>query len=178
MFLGLGDTPVEPLPAARLCGALYRAPDPGTQVAVFTDAFCPNCRIMDPMLAARDDLAITWHDLPLLGPNSERVARALIAAHLQGKGTVFRKAIAEAMFRPSPRFFTDAATSAGVDAARLLADMENDVVTTRLAETRATGETLGIWGTPAIVIGKTVIMGRLDSEALDRLLSLPLGACD
>ena len=177
VFLGIGEETVDPLPPERLCDALYRAGGNGTPVAVFTDAFCPNCRIMDPMLAAREDLAITWHDLPLLGPNSERVARALVAAELQGKGTAFRKAVSEALFRPGPRFFTEAAEQAGIDGERLLEDLESEAVTQRLAETRAAAETLGVWGTPAIAIGQTLVMGRLDRRQLDRLLERPLGNC-
>ncbi len=177
VFLGIGEETVDPLPPELLCDTLYRAGGKGRPMAVFTDAFCPNCRIMDPMLATREDLAITWHDLPLLGPNSERVARALVAAELQGKGAAFRKAVSEALFRPGPRFFTETAAQTGIDSKRLLEDLESEAVTARLAETRAAAETLGVWGTPAIAIGQTLIMGRLDSRQLDRLLEQPLGNC-
>jgi hypothetical protein len=177
VFLGIGTEAVEPLPEARLCATLFARPGPGTPVAVFTDAYCPNCRLMDPMLAGRGDLAVTWHDLPLLGEASETAARALAAAELQNGTIALREEFLKTGFAPVPSRLARAATAAGLDAGRLIADMDSPAVAARLAETRAAAQALGIWGTPAIVVGKSVVLGRLRSDGLDRLLSRPLRTC-
>ena len=177
VFFGIGAPEITPLPASRLCETLFRTATAGRQVAVFTDAYCPNCRIMDPMLASRSDLALTWHELPLLGDASEAAARALTAADLQGGYLALKRQLLGTAFAPIPSRIARAATAAGLDADRLIRDMEGDAVAARLTETRGAAQTLGIWGTPAIVIGTSVVMGRLRRDDLDHLLSLPLGTC-
>jgi len=177
VFLGIGGREVTPLPASRLCEALFRTAGPGTPVAVFTDAYCPNCRVMDPMLASRGDLALTWHELPLLGEASEAAARALTAAELQGSYLALKREILGTAFAPVPSRIARIAEAAGLDADRLIRDMDGEAVATRLAETRSAASTLAVWGTPALVIGTSVVMGRLRSEDLDRLLDLPPGTC-
>ena len=177
VFLGIGDDRVDPLPADQLCDTLYRSAGQGTPIAVFTDFFCPNCRVMDATLAARNDLHITWHELPLLGDNSERVARAMIAASAQNGVQDLKAQLLKAPFRPSPRTFATAAIAANLVPDQLLDDMKSGWVTDRLAETRAAAETLGIWGTPALAMGTTLVLGRLTPAQIDTLVSETAADC-
>lgn len=177
VFLGLDDPGIEPLPAEALCDALYETTGPGTPVAVFTDFFCPNCQIMDATLAARSDLALTWHELPLLGPNSERVARAMVASRQQNGGDALKRSLSKAPFRPSPRFFAAVAEDAGLDPQALLDAMESPSVDAALAKSRAAAEALGVWGTPAIAIGQRLILGRLASDQIDTLIADTPAGC-
>lgn len=50
-------------------------------------------------------------------------------------------------------------------------------VAARLARNHAAAETLGIWGTPAMTIGTTLVMGDVPSDQLDRLLEMDHGHC-
>lgn len=177
VFLGIDGETVEVLPADVLCDTLYRSVGPGLQVAVFTDAFCPNCQLMDPMLASRADLSITWHELPILGPASEQAARAMLAAGLQGKHDAFKNAFLKSARTQRPTALINAAAEVGLDIERLSADMEGGAVNEALRSSRAAAETLGIWGTPAIAIGRSVLIGRLTSDELDHVLEFPLGNC-
>lgn len=170
VFAGIGETPIAPLPVSALCSALYKNETPGVPVAVFSDFFCPNCRTLDARLARRNDLAITWHQLPLLGPASEMMAKALMAADAQGGYIAMRDALLARPFRPGQRMILDATRAAGLDAARLQADMDAPDVGQRLAETAAAGATLAVWGTPAFTIGRTLVMGSVSEAQIDQLV--------
>ena len=170
----------DPLPADALCDVLFQPPEEGkVSVAVFSDFFCPYCRRLIPRLAARsgEDISITWHELPLLGPASEQVARAAIAAELQGGYAAFQKALLTAPFRPTAEAFARAATAAGLQPGTLLLDMNSRDVSERLRETRRAAETLGVYGTPGMVIGRTLVMGEISERSMEKLISVAPRRC-
>ncbi|MBL9060130.1 MAG: hypothetical protein JNK88_08930, partial [Mangrovicoccus sp.] len=79
-FAGLGQR-AAPVPEGVLCAWLFPSGLPAGRVpvAVFTDINCPHCRVMEPWLAelSADRVALSWHDMPLLGPASAAGARAI-----------------------------------------------------------------------------------------------------
>ena len=88
-LLGLDGSDDEPerLPLASLCPVLFpKAPAGRVPVAVFSDFYCPYCRVLIEHLGARDDprISLHWHELPLLGPVSVVAAKAAVAADRQG----------------------------------------------------------------------------------------------
>ena len=171
VFLGLGDEPeVATLAAADLCRTLYRNRGSGPPVAFFTDVNCPNCRLLLARLAGRE-LSITWHQLPLLGPASELGARALEAALMQPNGEAFVMRLHSQSLRPSPEWLARLAGETGLDPNRLLADMQSPQVLNRLAKSRAAAATLGIWGTPGLAVGRTLVMGAVDGDILDQVIA-------
>lgn len=171
VLAGIGETRVQPLAVSALCDVLYQSDGQGVPVAVFSDFFCPNCRTLDARLARRTDLAITWHQLPLLGPASEVMAKALMAADAQGGYVAMRDALLARPFRPGPRMILDAAGAAGLDAARVQAETDDARTAERLAQTAAAGETLAVWGTPAFTIGRTLVMGSVSEAQIDQLVA-------
>ena len=156
-FLGLDGNAEEvaPLPAAALCDTLFRMRPPGAvPVAAFSDFFCPFCRVLTARLADRaaspaSGIAVTWHELPLLGPVSETAARAALAADRQGAYAGFQARLLSTGFRPSAAFLADMAVAS---------------------------LTLGVWGTPAVVVGRTLVMGEIGEAALDRLIAMEAAA--
>ncbi|MDA8585066.1 DsbA family protein [Rhodobacteraceae bacterium] len=176
VFLGIGDEERGTWPADQLCPALYPNPTDKLPVAVFTDVNCPNCRSLELKLDQRSDrLALTWIDLPLLGPTSEIAARAAIAASLQPGGDAFR-ARAQSRLRgnnlhPS---VLEAAAIAGLDPDQLQTDFKGPKVSEILRRNHAMANTLGVWGTPAMAIGKTMIMGDLSRDTLDQLIDIEM----
>ena len=171
VLAGIGETRVEPLAVSALCNVLYQSDAAGVPVAVFSDFFCPNCRTLDARLARRSDLAITWHQLPLLGPSSDVMATALMAADAQGGYVAMRNELLTRPFRPGPRMYQLAAEDAGLDADRLLAEIAGAGVTGRLAQTAAAAETLAVWGTPAFTIGRTLVMGSVSEAQIEALVA-------
>ncbi len=178
-----GTPPIEPLPIEQLCDVLFDNNDGGkVAVAAFSDFFCPYCRRLTARLTARvkdpaSKIALTWHELPLLGPSSEIAARAGIAADLQNGYPAFQDRLMRSNFRPSPAYLADIAASTGLDPDRLLRDMDGAIVADRLRQSRAAAETLGIFGTPALVVERTLVMGEASDTTLDRVIADADSAC-
>lgn len=174
-LLGIDDTPVRPMSAEALCRTLYRRTEDGVPIAVFSDFFCPNCRTLEARLASRDDLAITWHQLPLLGPSSQIVAQALVAADRQGGYVAMRDRLLARPFRPMLQNFLEAAIDAGLDAEALGHEMYRTKVAHQLSASKSAAETLGVWGTPAFTIGKTLVLGAVTDDQIDELVEIAGG---
>ena len=60
---------------------------------------------------------------------------------------------------------------------RLGVGPDSPAVAAQLARNHAAAETLGIWGTPAMTIGRTLVMGDLSDQRLDRLLAMDHPVC-
>ncbi|MEO0379584.1 MAG: DsbA family protein, partial [Pseudomonadota bacterium] len=162
MTIGLSQGPPA-LEAAQLDGVVHRDRVEGAvPVAVFSDFFCPYCRGLIGRLGARvggPAIAITWHELPLLGPQSVLVSRAVEAAALQGGYAAFYAQLLADGFRPSPAWMAKVATTAGLDGARVAQDMEGEVVAARLLASARAAKTLGFIGTPGLAVGRSAVLG-------------------
>ena len=179
VLVGIGEPEpsLDPLPTSALCDALY-----GSQfglslpVAMFSDFFCPYCREVSARIAARaadpaSKLSLTWHELPLLGPSSELAAKAALAADLQGGYADFQARLFATPFRPSPAHLASTAEAVGLDAGKLISDMDGAQVAQRLTNTGRAAETLGIWATPAMTIGRTLVTGAVSDAALSSIIA-------
>jgi protein-disulfide isomerase len=180
-LLGLrapGDPPPPaPLPPGELCTALFgpEPPSPGTvPVASFSDYYCPYCRDLTARLAKRADggLAVSWHELPLLGDASAAAARAALAADLQGAYPAFQARLMRAAFQPTDAYLSELGRSLGLDTPRLLADARGEEVARRLSTSARAAATLGIGATPALVVGRTLVSGAIADDRLDALIAL------
>jgi len=165
-----------PMPAAgpALCAALFRdgiAPG-AVPMAFFTDINCPFCRAMERWLSdvGAGAAALTWHDLPLLGPASRAAASAVAAAHLQGAGNAMRARLHRARLQPTPDYIRSLAGGIGLDADRLLRDMTGPAVTTRLAESLGLFHGFRAAGTPTIVVGGTLAVGQRSESFVSGLI--------
>lgn len=175
-FVGLDDGE-DPTPAldGELCAALFGR-SPGRRdampMAYFTDHNCLYCRALEPRLALiADEVALTTHELPLLGPTSVLAARANLAAQAQDAGTAFRKALAAAPAAAASRASLAAlASGIGIDPARLVTDMYAPTTDRALARSRALARVFGIPGTPALVVGRTFVLGAVGEGTLRRLV--------
>ncbi|MEM9971176.1 MAG: DsbA family protein, partial [Pseudomonadota bacterium] len=155
-----------------LCEVLFQTPtDSRVTVAAFSDFYCPYCKVLTARLAARDDIAVTWHELPLLGPASDVAARAAVAAARQGGYVALQTRLTATQFRPTRRFLADMADALGLSAKQLLVDMDSEDVAQTLARSRRASRTLGIWGTPAVAVGSTLVIGAIDDAALSALIA-------
>ncbi|WP_375688839.1 DsbA family protein [Pseudooceanicola sp. LIPI14-2-Ac024] len=160
-----------------LCTALFEgAPPPGTvPIASFTDYNCPYCRVLTGKLAAlaereADTIRMAWHEWPLLGPTSEIAARAALAAKMQGAYTAFHERLMQTRFVPTPAYLGIVAQDIGIDPDRMIADMDSAEVDTQLARTAALAREFGFAGTPALVIGRTVVVGNVTEGTVAALV--------
>ncbi|WP_340117294.1 DsbA family protein [Pelagibius sp. 7325] len=145
-------------------------PDGDVTLVEFFDYRCPYCKRMTDTLAAliKEDsnLRVVMKEFPILSRESVQAARAALAAERQGKYEAFHFALME-----NGGSFTDdeilaVAESVGLDAEALQKDMQDPSITAALQRTNALAESIGITGTPAFVIGDTMIPGATSLEAL------------
>ena len=168
---------------ADLCGTLFAgwSGDPNVvPIASFSDYNCPICRITTRRLAQLDDVAeggarITWHELPILGETSLLAARAALAADRQGAYAAFQDRLLRSPFQATPDYLEAVAADLDLDHDRLATDMAGEAVSDRIARGLALRDLFGFAGTPAIVIGRTVIVGDVDEPTLARVIEVERG---
>ena len=157
--------------------ALFHAGGPGVPVASFSDYNCPYCRVLTQELAemeARSDEAITvsWHELPLLGETSRASAKAALAARRQGAYAAFHERLMRTRFVPDAAYLAALAEDVGIDPGRLLADMASPEIDQELLRSEALARIFGFTGTPALVVGSTVVVGAIGERRLRGLVDL------
>lgn len=150
-------------------------PDGDVTVVEFFDYNCPYCRKVMPVLeeAAKVDprLRIVYKEWPILGPGSIYAARAALAAVKQGKYLNFHKAMMRASGQMNEARTIEIAKAAGLDVARLKADMDDPAINEAIGRTNALAKALRITGTPAFVIGKEVARGAIDLATMKLLIA-------
>jgi protein-disulfide isomerase len=189
-FVGLGtadSTEVAAQKAAALtrvseniCSALYGGLSPTpTQVpmASFSDYYCPFCRVQTKRLADMtsempDKIAVAWHELPLLGDSSNLAAKAALAAKRQGAYVAFHERLMTTPFQASPEYLARLSDDIGVDSKKLITDMESAEITRELEDSAALARVFAFVGTPALVIGRTVVQGQISDRMVREIIEL------
>lgn len=164
----------------NLCQALFGKDkiDHGVvPVAFFSDYNCPNCELLsDDLLAIGAEsggrIHLRRHEWPILGHSSETSARAAIAAGRQGAQREFNRRLQGTAFEPTRGYLKELAISAGIDPARLFADMESEEVTRELHTSAKLVRRLAFPGTPALVVGRTIVVGTLREATLRALIEV------
>jgi protein-disulfide isomerase len=144
-------------------------------VVEFFDYRCPHCKNAAPdvkKLAQEDsDVRIVYKQFPVLGPDSELAARAALAAHAQGKHAALHDALMAANGSLTLPAILKLAGPAGLDVARLQADIEEPEIRATIERDRALAAALGITGTPSFVIGSELVPGAVDLATLKALVA-------
>jgi len=167
---------------ARLSKQIYDPADavegnPKGDVTVveFYDTRCPYCRRMLPVLAdlvrEEPNVKIAMKDMPILGPASVLESRALLAAQRQGGYFKMRDALMTGSTTATPDSLRETADRLGLDGAKLLRDMDDPVIKTRLQNNVALAQQIGIQGTPAMIIGDTMLAGAADVAELRQAIA-------
>ena len=89
-----------------------------------------------------------------------------MAAHRQGVYHEFHVAVMRSPEELSEAAVMEIAAAIGVDTERLRQDMEDPAIESYLDETARVARALDIRGTPAFVIGDTLIPGTVDAAGL------------
>lgn len=163
--------------------ALFRDPaDPAignpqgaVTVVEFFDPRCGYCKRMIPvveeLLRRQRDVRWVMKDFPILGPTSVLASRALLAAQKQGKYAELHDAVMKLREEPAEPVLKREAERAGLDWARLKRDMDDPAVQRRLDANGRLAQALQIQGTPAMVVGGTLVPGAVDLATLERLVA-------
>lgn len=104
---------------------------------------------------------VVYKELPIFGGISETAALAALAAHKQDKYLEMHLGL---MGIKNNSDLTDAkidevAKAAGIDVAKMRADMASMDIQKQLADDKQLGRTLGVDGTPAFFVGGTGVVG-------------------
>ncbi|SHI38016.1 Protein-disulfide isomerase [Roseomonas rosea] len=144
-------------------------------IVEFFDARCTYCKALHPNMQAllqRDrNIRVVMKDLPILGPNSVLASRALLAAQKQGKYEPLYDALLRLRTEPTEQVIQAEAQRAGIDWPRLRRDMDDPAIQTRIQANIALAERLQLEGTPALVIGDTLVPGAVELPELERLVA-------
>ena len=144
-------------------------------IVEFFDARCGYCKQMHPAMEAllrRDpNLRVVLKDLPILGPASVVASRALLAAQRQGRYPQLYDGLMGLRGEPTESALRQQAERVGLDWARLRRDMEDPALQARIETNLRLAQSLGIEGTPALIIGNALVPGAIDLPALERMVA-------
>ena len=145
-------------------------PEGDVTLVEFFDYRCPYCRQMTGTLAQLIDedpkLRVVMKEFPILSRESVLAARAAMAAQRQGKYEAFHFALMENGGGFSEDEILAVADSVGLDTERLSGEMQDPAIEAVLRNNHALAEKLGITGTPAFVIGDTMVPGAVSLDEL------------
>jgi protein-disulfide isomerase len=141
----------------------------------FFDYRCPYCKQVEPALEKllQDDkqLRFVYMEFPVLGADSDLAAHVALAAKLQGKYDAFHRALMVAPGHPDEAVIYKVAASVGLDIDRLKQDAKSPDIDKQLKANRQLGNMLDIDGTPAFVVGTTIVPGAISLEELKQLIA-------
>jgi protein-disulfide isomerase len=130
-------------------------------VVAFFDHNCPYCRRDAPALVklTEDDgqVRLVLKELPVLGAESEAVAKVALAAARQGKYFEFYQRL---FASPGPANEVKAlriAGELGLDQERLRQDMQDPAIAATLAENERLAQTLKVRGVPFYIVGDKIL---------------------
>jgi protein-disulfide isomerase len=137
-------------------------------VTEFFDYRCGYCRHAAPeiidLVQKNPDIRLVLKDFVIFGRDSEAAARLMLGAKDQGKSLELHKALmAENALDAAGALRI--AKGLGIDLDKAKAAGESEAVSQHLADTEALAKTLALQGTPAFIVGDTLIPGA-DLNAL------------
>jgi protein-disulfide isomerase len=143
----------------------------------FFDYNCGYCKkaLSDVQTLMKSDpkLRVVLKDFPVLGPDSVEASRVALAVknQLQGQKLFdYHVKVLDSRGRVNGDRAMAVAKEMGVDMARLQKDLESPEVRNALQENMALGDKLSLSGTPAFIVGETVIPGAVGLEPLKQLV--------
>jgi predicted DsbA family dithiol-disulfide isomerase len=176
-----GPPVVSKLSAREICDALFRdvnSPALGTrdsrlQIIAFLDYRCPYCKklsIVLPQIQDEKKIRVIYKEWPILGDSSVLAAHAGLAADRQGKYLEFHTRLMSTRFIPTVAYIEEIAANLGMDQSRLRVDMNSVVIADAIRQTITLASALSLVGTPALVIGRTIVQGEITRRQLEHLI--------
>ncbi|ONF95731.1 DsbA family protein [Sphingomonas jeddahensis] len=147
-------------------------------LVMFSDYQCPYCRKMHPVLEqlVREDPKVTlvYRDWPIFGPGSVEAAKVATAAKYQGKHAAFNDAMMHTPGKVTSQTIRAAATKAGVDWARLQADLKTHAgdIDGLIDRNGRYAAMMGLTGTPALLVGPYLVPGAMELAGLRKAVAL------
>ncbi|HZB92933.1 MAG TPA: DsbA family protein [Stellaceae bacterium] len=144
-------------------------------IVEFFDYRCPYCKEVEPSIEAllQQDhkLRIVYKEFPVLGPASVYASRIALAAVKQGKYAAFHRAMMAMKGDITDDVVLKVARSVGIDLDEAKAEMNAPAIDDVIKRNYALADALDIEGTPAFIIGDTLIPGATDIDQLRQLIA-------
>ena len=181
-FVGMETTDENPVnnrtvSSENLCESLFgrKSFQAGVvPVAFFSDYNCPNCELISEDLLeieAEGMVNLKYHEWPIFGAPSETSARAAIAAHQQGARRMFNRRLQRTSLVPTDAYLRELAEAAGINSEQLFADMASEATTQELRTSALLVQRFAFPGTPALVVGRTIVIGTIRKATLNSLIA-------
>lgn len=170
----------------QLCSLLFENPSsPRTgskgapvRVATFFDYRCAYCRKLTQILSElqqQSPLQVSYKEWPILGDSSVLAARAALAAAKQGQYIEFHTKLMESRLIPTMHHIESIARSLNLDVSRLFREMNEEAISAELERAALLASEFDFQGTPALIVGRTIVRGSIGSAQLKKLIDLEAG---
>jgi protein-disulfide isomerase len=172
------EAKMEEIQAKRLQAAIteqsqeiYRSPgapvigNPSGDITIveFFDYNCGYCKraFSDVSKLIEKDAKVKFvlKELPILSKGSEEASRVALAAKAQGKYWEVHRALLTLRGQANEQTALAVAEKAGLDMAKLKADMKSEAVTGEIARVHQLAQSMGIQGTPHFLVADRAIAG-------------------
>lgn len=127
------------------------------KLVAFIDPNCPHCRTFEKnitqVMGDFKNVQFLYRQYPILGPDSEVVARGLVAVNMQGKFPGISEKVSTSQEKLTKEKFIELAKGVkGLDLTKLAKDMDSDTVKAQIQNTRILAEKIGIDSTPTVIL--------------------------
>jgi protein-disulfide isomerase len=149
--------------------------DAKKSVVEFYDYNCPYCRLSLPAVEKfyqrhKNDTRFSFIEFPIKGPDSIVAARVALAARLQpDKYLALHFALMNESDLVNEAMIYADAQKAGLNMAKLKADMQNPEIDAAIAASKALASRAGIDGTPTFIVNGVMHPGAIDDDTLRSL---------
>lgn len=147
-------------------------PNGDVTVVYFFDYNCGYCKRAFPTISKLIDedkkVRVVLKELPILGPSSELAAKYALAVHNIDKGKYFayHSELMKFTGEKTEASLTEMAKKVGIKEDKLKEAVAKPEIGEYINSVRELAQNIGIGGTPAFVVGKELIPGAVDLDAL------------
>jgi protein-disulfide isomerase len=142
-------------------------PEGSVSVAYFFDYNCGFCHkantVLKNLLSTDSDIKLIYKELPILGPESQELAKAALAVHLVAPDKYI--AFHDNLMTPEETDYKAILDMLGIPQDAVLAKMNSPEILEQLEEVTKLATTIGLSGTPSLIIGNELV-GAFDEASL------------
>lgn len=175
---------IQPSDTSGFRGYLKGSPDAPVEITEFADYQCPFCQTfatlqmptIEERLVKTGRLRWRYRDFPLQQhPFSRLAAHSAACADEQGKyweqhDRIYEGQAEWSTARDAGDHFRNYARAVGLDVARYDQCMESGKYAGRIQASSEEGQRAGVSSTPTLLVGNRLYRGRIDSDAIRRLV--------
>lgn len=158
-------------------GAWAGAEDGDVVLVEFFDYNCPFCRRsaedVARLLEEDSRLKVVFRDFPVLGPDSERFARASLVAAQQGQKQFlqFYRSVFAGQGPLDQKRLIQSVRQAGMNESKVAASLESREQGAEIDRNLSMGRALGLTGTPSYIVGNEILSGAVGHDALKQAIA-------